>query len=458
MTDSLIRAARDAVQREDWVRAWHLLNAELNERPERPEALYLMGHVLRQQGNVGLALPLFAKALSLEQRVPNIWMNYGACLHDLNRWEDAIKAFTVVHAQLPQDDMPPANIAGSIVNMGKWHDAINWADKALAINPKNYIARIAKAFGCLGIGRWKDAWEHAEYLYGNHLDVRVYNPPEKEEPEWDGSKGKTVVVQCDQGIGDQLMFSQLIPRMQKDCKLVIMETVDRMVPLFRRNFPGVHVYGTLKKQGIEWPKDYQIDAHIHISYLGKFYLHKDVDFERKAYITAEPNLKAKWLRWLEQFPKPWIGLAWKGGIQQTQKHLRSVRIEDYAPVLKLPGTFIDLSYHDSSAEVAAWNIDNKTQIVRPPVNVADFEDTVALVAALDEVVTVTTTVAHVCGALGRTAHVMVPKVAQWRYAYKYKGGEKLIWYPEGSVRLYRQNNGDNDWGHVVRRIVDALRR
>ena len=189
MSEKLLRSARAAVAREDWVRAWHLTNAALNEEPDRPESLYLMGHILRQQGNVGLALPLFSKALAYNQKQPNLWMNYGACLHDLNRWDEAIKAFTVVHGMHPQLDMPPANIAGSLVNMGKWHDAINWADKALEINSENYIARIAKTFACLAIGRWKDGWEYAESLYGNHLDIRIYNTPEKEEPTWDGSKG-----------------------------------------------------------------------------------------------------------------------------------------------------------------------------------------------------------------------------------------------------------------------------
>src|SRR5574343_844080 len=271
--DKYMRQARSAVAKEDWTAAWHLLNKELNERPDRPEALYLMGHVLRVQGHAGLALPLLSKALSFEQKIPNMWMQYGATLYDLCRWDEAIQAFRVTERMIPKDPMPYANMAGAYTNQGKWHDAINTADKALAIEPGNYIARIAKAFACLGLGRWKDAWEHAEYLYGKHLDVRIYCNPE--EPDWDGSKGKTVVVQCDQGLGDIIMFSQLIPRLQEDCKQVILETVPRLVPMMERNFPGVDVYGTLKLKGFNWQEKYKIDAHVHISYLPRFYLNRE---------------------------------------------------------------------------------------------------------------------------------------------------------------------------------------
>lgn len=458
--DELLRLARGFVQRDDWPKAWVALNKALNEDPDRPETLYLIGHVLRQQGHPGAALPLFAKALAKHQKQPNLWMNYGACLHDLNKHEDAVKAFEVVKAMLPNDPMPPANIAGSLVNMGKWKEAINSADAALKLDPNNYIAQIARTFGCLGLGRWKDAWVHAEYLYGHHIDIRVYNDPEHEEPLWDGSPGKTVVVQCDQGIGDIIMFSQCLPMMVRDCKKVIIETVERMVPMMKRNFPDIDVYGTIKKDGPEWmswTKKYEIDAHTHISFLGRFYLNKDSDFPRQPYIKPCEKMNESWMPFLEPYPRPWIGIAWKGGIQQTMKHTRSFPLSSYAPILNgINGTFFDLSYHDSSAEVAHWNIDNKSQVINPRINDQNIDATLSLVSLMDEVVTVTTTVAHMCGSMGRSAHVLVPEVPQWRYAYRHGDGTELIWYPKDSVKMYRVKPGETSWSPAIYRVARAL--
>lgn len=453
MDKSLLKTAKLCVDKQDWVNAWHVLNSYLNEDPESPEGLYLMGHLLRQQGHVGLALPIFSKALAYNQKQPNLWMNYGACLHDLNRWDEAIKTFKIVESMCPDDDMPPANIAGSLVNIGDWREAINQADKALKKNPNNYIAHIAAAFANLAIGRWKDGWSHSEWLYGHHLDVRIYNPPEKEEPTWDGCPNKTVVVQCDQGVGDVLMFSQLFPRMAKDCKKVVVETIDRMVPLFKRNFPECDVYGTLKRTPT-WVDKYEIDAHIHISALSRFYLNNDSDFERRTYISPDPELVKKWEATLKDMPKPWVGIAWRGGIQQTHKHLRSVAIDEFEPIINSAGTPVDLSYHNSLEEVSRWNIDNIKQVFKPNIDTTNFDDTVALAYVLDDVVCVTTTILHVRGALGKPVSVLVPTVAQWREANETKDGG-MIWYPENTVKFFRQRKGENGFTKTIKRLMES---
>jgi len=227
-----------------------------------------------------------------------------------------------------------------------------------------------------------------------------------------------------------------------------------MVNFFRRNFPGVIVYVTLKEPLVDWTKDHAIDARIHISYLGRWYRRTDKDFPRKSYITADPQRLKKWQDWLSQFPKPWIGIGWKGGIQATQQHLRSIDLSDLKSVLSQNVPFFDLSYIDNSHEISKWNIDHPTQIICPKVDVKDYEDSIALFAAMDEVVSVTTSCVHACGALGRTAHVLVPEVAQWRYAYRFGDGTGLIWYPP-SVKMYRQKPGES-WGHAINRIAKAL--
>jgi tetratricopeptide (TPR) repeat protein len=451
-----LRQAHAAVKRDDWTQAWLITNSGLNDDPDRPEALFLMGSTLRQMGNIGLALNCLAKALSREQRHPNLWMAYAATLHDLNRWDEAIEAFSIVHKMLPEDAMPIANIAAGYVQQGKWREAINQADKAIALEPDNYIAKIAKTFACLALGRWKDGWENAGYLYGRHLVTRVYRDAENEEPEWDGTPGQTVVVQCDQGLGDQIMFAQCVRELKRDCKEVILECSERMVSLFRRSFPGVSVYGTLKAEQLEWARHHAIDAHVHISFLGKWYRKLDADFPRRPYLVPSPARKEAWLTWLEKYPKPWVGIAWKGGIQATSKHLRSCELVDFEPIINRGGTVFDLSYHNSASEVSRWNLDNVNQIVVPPIDTADYEDTVAFADCLDNVVCVTTTILHVRGALGKPVEVLVPSVAQWREAHMHDNGTSMIWYPQDSVNFHRQYPGELDFEFAIKRLVAQL--
>ncbi len=427
----------------------------------------LAGVVRRDAGDVGVALQLFRRALALEQKQPSLWLHYGTALHDTHRYDDAREAFLKAAKMLPEDPMPLANVAASYVQQGKPRDAVEFSDRAFAAikawrlagkdeasaKRAEHIAGVSKSYGCLALGRWETGWEYAQHLYGDTLRIRVYNPPAKEEPMWDGSKGKTVVVQADQGLGDMIMFSQCIHDMVKDCKKVIIETNPRLVSLFGRNFPGADVYGTLdKREGLEWPKKYDIDAHTHLSFLGKFYRRKDEDFPKKPYLEADPKWVKAWTETLEQYPKPWVGLAWRGGIQRTNEASRSLRLADLEPVINQKGTVISLCYQSVGHEVALWNLHNEKQVICPPLeNDKDFDRTVGLVAALDQVVTATTTVAHVCGAIGKKAYVLVNQSPQWRYCY---GGDNLVWYPN-TLSLYRQKPGEVGWGPAVKRLADV---
>lgn len=452
IADARVRAAHGLVQRKEFHQAWPLISEILNERPDNAQALYLAGCVMRSQGHVGAALPILRRALALDSQQPNLWMHYGACLHDTHQYAEARDCFRNAAKMLPRDAMPVANIAASFVQEGKAREALEWADKALAIAPDNPIAGVAKSFGALALGRWAEGWKYAEFLYGEKLVIRVYT--EANEPQWDGTKGQTVVVQADQGLGDMLMFAQCLPAMVKDCKRVIVETNERLAPIFARNFPEVHVYNTLKKgNGLKWPKKYKIDAHIHISLLGKFYRLRDEDFPRTAYIQADEKWRAHWRAWLADKPRPWVGLAWKGGIAQTNTLARSMSLSDLAPFIEGGGTMVSLSYHDDANEIARWNLDHREQVLRPGLdNDGPYDETLGLIAELDHVVTVTTTVAHACGAMGKKASVLVNAVPQWRYCYR-GAGDGMIWYPERSVTLYRQVAGEVDWSPVIGRAA-----
>ncbi len=454
MIDSRIKQCFNFVEREDYKTAWPLIAEMLNDTPDQPQLLYLAGCVMRSQGHVGVALQLFRRALAFERKQPNVWMHFGSCLHDTHSYAEAREAFLHVHKALPKDTMPLANIAATYVQEGKAREAVEWAAKSLALDPDNHIARIARSFGNLALGRWADGWEDAGYLYGSKLRIRVYNPPEREEPMWDGSKGQTVVVQADQGLGDMIMFAQCLPEMIRDCKKVIVETNDRLAPMFRRMWPELDVYDTLDEQELEWPSKYEIDAHIHISHLGKFYRKTHDDFPRAAYLSPEPRALAAVQKAIAQFPRPWVGIAWRGGIPKTNWLSRSMRLEDLAPVIRQGGTFFNLCYQDVGLEVARWNIANRAHQIQCPnlENDGDYDKTIAMVAAMDHVVTVTTTVAHVCGALGKKAYVLVNSIPAWRYGYAPEDGG-MIWYPENSVRLYRQVRGETTWDHAVARLA-----
>jgi hypothetical protein len=112
--------------------------------------------------------------------------------------------------------------------------------------------------------------------------------------------------------------------------------------------------------------------------------------------------------------------------------------------------FVDLQYTDCSAELAALRKGTGIQIHSWDTVRTDYEETAALVSALDLVISVCTAVIHLGGALGRPVWVMAPYSPEWRYGI---AGQEMPWYP--SVRVFRQA-AFGEWDAVVEWVAQSL--
>ena len=81
----------------------------------------------------------------------------------------------------------------------------------------------------------------------------------------------------------------------------------------------------------------------------------------------------------------------------------------------------------------------------------DFAQTAALMANLDLIITVETSVAHLAGALAKPVWVLVPFGSDFRWML---GRTDSPWYP--TMRLFRQSD-PQDWHTPVGQMAAALR-
>jgi hypothetical protein len=81
----------------------------------------------------------------------------------------------------------------------------------------------------------------------------------------------------------------------------------------------------------------------------------------------------------------------------------------------------------------------------------DFSATAAVVSELDLLISVDTAAAHLAGALGRSAWILLPAIgSDWRWGIT---GETTAWYP--SARLFRQRRA-GDWAPTVAEMAALL--
>ncbi len=340
-----------------------------------------------------------------------------------------------------------ANLALTLVNRGEAEAGEAAARASLRIDPNNHGCYEALGFARLLQGDWEEGFKYYEFNMGDKY--RKFNPPNG-EPYWDGTKGLKLHIRGDQGIGDEISYASVVPDAARDCEIVY-ECEPRLAGLFRRSFPNVDVRGTRFEPG---PTERKFDAHCLTSSLCRFYRKKDEDFPRKGFLIPDPERVVQWKALLDTLPGKKVGIAWSGGNLNTFHARRSVGLEGMLPILKIPGvTFISLQYLDPTPEIAMVKAKHGIEVrewARATSKSVDYDETAALVSNLDAVVTTTTAIAHLCGGLGKKAHVLVPKNCRWFYQ---SDSAKHRWYD--SLELHRQQN---EWPveAVAKRLAEDL--
>lgn len=428
------------------------LAQQLNGNFFDAHTLFELGKHLQAEGLHGLAAVVESAAIDVRfatgEPFPEAQLVLGLCYKAAgNRemaeriWKDALRMETLPAGRA---DLLH-NLSGICLNDGRPKMALRYADDALLECPTHAGARANRGLACLEMGRWAEGWDGFAACYDTgDRQRRVYG----NTPEWDGSTAKTVIVYGDQGLGDEIMFANCLPDMIRDNN-VILDCHPRLLTLFTRSFPEARVHGTRKRPVSELYWEHAVDASIGLADLPRFYRRCAADWKGGAYLKASQG------RDRGKRPER-IGFAWGGGSKATRGDLRSIPLEMLEPIFaELKGReLISLDYRpEAEKEIERFwkkaGIDLKHD--KDTLLAYDYDRTAALVASLDLVITVCTTIHHLAGALGVPCWTLVPRTPSWRYGVK---GDRVPWYD--SVKLFRQEV-TGDWG-PIERICEELRR
>ncbi|CAB3778442.1 tetratricopeptide repeat protein [Pararobbsia alpina] len=148
-------------------------------------------------------------------------------------------------------------------------------------------------------------------------------------------------------------------------------------------------------------------------------------------------------------PRLRVGLVTSGNPLFRSDADRSMPLAEAAPLLRFP----DIQWVIVQPELRAR--DQPTLDAHPAVwlcggELRDFDDTAALLATLDLVISVDSSVAHLAGAMGRPVWLLLPFHGDWRWL---RERSDTPWYP--SATLFRQP-GPQDWKSVIAAVSNAL--
>jgi tetratricopeptide (TPR) repeat protein len=419
--------------------------------PERPEVHVNLANALHAASRHDEAADRYRQALALDPAFARAHVNWGNSLKDLGRYDEAIACYERALAIDPGYVAARMNLGQTLHMADRREEAIDCYRQGLVSDPGNADARMNLGILQLSLGRLSEGWENYAHRWAveGHAPARAYP-----HPGWDGQHVRgTLLVWGEQGIGDQILHTSMIPEIAGRADEVVLEVEPRLMALFARSFPAVRVIGLARALYAG-----QVEAYVPLGGLGTF-LRPDLDaFPRRDHgYLAPDDARVRALRnRLTADSRTVVGLSWTSRNPEFGS-LRSARLGDFEALLRLPGCrFVDLQYGDTQAERAAVEHETGVRVDRLDDidNTNDIDGLAALIGACDLVVTVDNTTVHLAGALGRPTWVLVPH-GHARIWYWFEGRDDSPWYPR--VRVMRQRKGQA-WAELISAVAKDLAR
>jgi hypothetical protein len=427
-------------------------------------------------------MTMYRQVIEQHPNSANGWCYLGIALHDLKRYSEAVKAYEKAIAIQPNFPIAFNNMGNSLRYDLRPEEAEAAFQKSLQLDPNYLSAHKNRGTLHAWLGNYREAlesYEAARQLSPDesethrnlgviHLLMGDFPRGWKEyrwrwkcreavqydfhSPKWSGESldGKTILLYAEQGLGDTLHFIRFAKVLQERGAKTLVYAQPALMPLLGR-MPGINRYlpNTLP---IEHPFDY------HCSLVDAADILR-VDLESipmaEGYVKAPDYLLSYWKRWMENLPsaKKRIGLVWQGNRDHQADKFRSYPLKTYDLLGQFDEIqFLSLQQGYGSEQTTGWT--GKRPLVVLPEGTDQssgaFMDTAAIVAHLDLVITSDTSIAHLCGAMGVPAWVLLNKMPDWRWLLDRPDSP---WYR--SLRLFRQPK-QSDWESVVDEVRKEL--
>jgi Flp pilus assembly protein TadD len=397
---------------------------------------------LQEQGQLDEAVACYRRALQLHPHLAEVHNNLGTALQEQGKLDEAAACHRRALQLNPNNADAHTSLGKALADQGNVDEAHACYRRALQLNPNCAEAHLNRSLLWLLLGNYEQGWPEYEWRW-RRKDLSL---PRLPQPLWDGAPlpGRTLLLYAEQGSGDTLQFIRYVPLAKERAGRVVVSCPESLLSLVQ-SCPGID---QLVAHGTPLPP---FDAHTPLlslpRLLGTTTLHNIP--ARVPYLSAPAEQVARWRHELAGPLSLKVGLCWEGNPGNKRNRLRSVRLEQLAPLAQVPGVRLFSLQKGAGAEQLGavrecWGMIDLGR------RFESWADTAAAVSALDLVVTVETAMAHLAGALGKPAWVLLPMSPDWRWLLQ---REDSPWYP--SLRLFRQRRWD-DWPEVIARVAAAL--
>lgn len=436
--------------------------------PGHHEGCNNLACVLRDRLAYDAAIEVLRPAIVANPQAPMLWNTMGTVMAEQGDYRNAEVFFREAVRLDGNFGKALYNLGNARLSQGDAEEALTLCEDALTqviTDDERQMMRLSLSTILIALGRIGEGWDAYESrLDPAHPDVTHFLIDVAPWAPGADLEGKSLLVVGEQGLGDEVLFANLLPDViealgPKGRLTIAVEP--RLVPLFQRSFPAAAVgpHATYLKTGhtyrtlpfVEDFKDYGLWAPVG-SLLRTFRRSADAFPDRVGFMVPDPDRVAHWRRELGKAPAGVkVGLLWKSNIQNGARSRFFSPFADWAPVLKARGvTLVNLQYGDCSEEIAQAERDYGVRIWTPPgIDLKqDLDDVAALCAAMDLVVGFSNATLNLAAASGAPTWLVSAPGAWTRL-----GTDRYPWYPQ--VRTFTTPSFGN-WTPVMETMGEAL--
>ena len=455
-------------------------------QPGHPEVLLNLGNVRFAQNRMDDAVDCFRRAIAAAPELAMAHYNLGRALQQLERPAEAEAAYRRAIERAPGNAEAHTNLGNIALERRDFEAAADHYRRAIAARPSFAIAHyhLGNALGLMGesdaaldaLGRalaLDPGLDPARVIHGHYLmmrgdfeagladyEARRKAPPLEVPPhvaalpEWDGqSTAEPVLVWPEQGVGDHILYAGLLRQARARAPSILYRCDPRLAPMLSRGLPEVTVLPATGPAPAP-----AISRHLPMASLMRRLAPWPRDFEPMTrYLVPREELVVAARTWLAGLgPAPKIGLSWRSTVARIGPG-KTLPLDAWAPILRgRAATFVNLQYGETGADIAAAAAASGAAIETMPGldRFNDLEALAALIDSLDLTITTSNVTAHLAGALGKPAWLILQKTPLWYWAPGLRPTGTLF-YP--SLRPYRQSR-TAEWDDAVAAVAGDLDR
>jgi tetratricopeptide (TPR) repeat protein len=437
--------------------------------PDSPLGYNNLGSCLADMGQTEVAIETLRAALYRMPEEAMLWNSLATVLAENNRADESLTFYEEAARLAPTFARAYHNLGYAYQHLSQLDKAMISYDKALelVIDPAERIETLHSRSICLiAQGKLEDGFR--EYEIRNNERFRCYFHHVIDAPRWHGEnvRGKKLLLVGEQGLGDEIMFSTIVPdayaAVGEEGKLQI--CVDpRLIPLYQRAYPRAEL-GTYDDRTLMddngnkavrlipfASKDNKPDFWAPMGSALQYYRKSLSDFPRKPFLTPDPARVAVYKEKMAALPGKKVGICWRSMLMTGKRVRYFSQFDDWRTILQTPGiTFVNLQYGDCRPDIA--HAKEKFGVEIHQVEGLDLKDdidgTAALAQALDLVVSAPTAAAHTAAAVG--AEVWFVAVS---LGWPQLGTQEYPWHAK--TRVYCPTKF-GDWNAVMPRFAADL--